>query len=527
MANSNAKQVTKKAQPKAQPKKAQPKAKSSSGLTFAETNMVALQKGLTVLPFKSNTVPREDLESVYTAPVNESADQLNLCEDSSAVITMTRDACSDGLTFCNGVMKVYALLYNLPVAFRSSTTKIEVDKRGSLVEMRSTGVKFKNISHEDVEVHANCPFGIYNTNDVFARLPGFKDSKGRLSDSVIIKPGHTAKFMSDWTRMPANYSPIKGGDDGTPDVVICNFAVRIRSTTFSTQQVSAEILSMKAFSRYVGRTDSLVNVATGEALSVVQRPHFNFNKLEGGEQALLGLDPISESTLAFLESPVDFIERATGPGSLINDLQAEGITHYGLLEINRLGNYSYPVVVLAGRTGSAAPRPVALVNRQSVLSRIVLPTTSMTIFGEYSATGPGQNKVTCNTFAWDSPNSCWVLWDDYHRKPYQSNYIGQTEGHVVIPVSLPIYYFTLSALSVSFDKQEDGSEKPFFSNLLTGQTYTEEEFNVERLRHLSSRDPRGVPYDSPRVDPRGVSLTDILGAIVIIGKIAAYALTVL
>lgn len=525
---------------KQKPKSKKPAQAGNSGVTYSKSELTPFQKGLTVLPLKKAYEPlpetKGNISGVFVDPLAAAKEEIGIVSDNSPVMTLAKSACSDTSTFAGNLMRVYSILFNIPAFYQRTSTEIVQDKRGTMVELESTGAVFKNISKNTVTIHANTPIGMAGSKDVLARVPGFKKGK-RYTDAVTLEPGASATFTVNWKNKPAGYSPIHAGStvENWPNVVGCTFSIHCHndmivpsSTDGAATMVNplSECVSVVGTAKYTIRQyQSVPNAPIGTVVKLEEVPHFTLVKLEDGPISLWGLDPITQKTAMFLADPIGFIEGKTVEnGAFINDLKIEG-SHYGMLE-EKLSSYNYDVVSLAVRTGNGPVRAASLQSRQSILSRIALPTHMMTDPGTHrdGGSGPGQNTVAWNTFKWDSTVNRWLLWDDLYQSPVQANYLGNGNGSVRVSTDIPIFHFQLQALAARAVFDDEGTEMTEFFNRITGEILTEEQYMA-----LASmvKDPRGISHDAPRVDTRGITIQQVLGVLVTLGKVAAYTLTLL
>jgi len=521
-------------------KKAPPpaKGKSASGAVYNTAGLVRMSNGATALPFKrvGKDARTEEAATVYVDPLESSGTELPVVEDKGQVVTMTRSSCSDTENFTSNVMKVFSLVFNLPVFFQESATAIVQDKRGTLVELYSTGVSFRNVSMNDVTIHCNTPVSIAGDSFVFARLPGFfkktGNGKKRFADSVSLKPNQSAIYSVNWKDLPSSYTPIKTSSSGNFGITAATFSVHIHNAILSEASATtinelSETVQVQPMAKYLLREqDAVANSEVGQVVKIVEVPHFSMAQLPSNEKSLWGIDPLTPAAAAYLTDPRKFITDASTVTSntFISDLSVEG-TFFGAMEENVSG-YTYPVITLAVKNGiSGSDKPASLISRQSILTRIGVVGLNFSTFGEdRNQGGPAQNATSMSVFKWDTRVNRWLLWNDLYDKPYRANYTGSA---ITLPTSIPVYYFTLPSLAIKLEETDVGkgsgpkTERVVYFNRSTDEEISEFQFNTLRDKAQRASDPRGIGFGVAEVDLRGVSIADILGVLITVGKIAS------
>jgi hypothetical protein len=182
---------------------------------------------------------REDTDGVVVEPAQTLDDVQDKVHEVSPTYTILASKCITETIFDSGVTEdIQAFDFALPHLVKTTDTTYQDDVRGQLVELLRSGVSFKNVSNQEVRIHANMPVcKQHYPTEIYTRLSGFRNKvgkKGQLVDDIVLKPGETGTFKVNIKYMANEYLPMQRIDSDRVWINMIAFAVVTRNTNIET-----------------------------------------------------------------------------------------------------------------------------------------------------------------------------------------------------------------------------------------------------------------------------------------------------
>lgn len=374
-----------------------------------------------------------------------------------------------------------------------------------------TGVSFKNVSNQDVTLHANIPIAKQHyPGSIYTRLSGFhsKSKKNQMTDDIVLKPGQTGTFKTNLKGLANEYVPMEQVKESRVWINIITFAVVIKNINQETGAAyndEASILEARPKALYTKRKSNPI-VESGMTLSMQATENFVLQALDGysdlymvdpvsatgGNRAAIDMkDNIYKSVAADMEvfrgGDVDatFIQDAVREGDLL------GVHRVLVTKASQPHAKSYYGAGLIVKRVGGNERPLEMSSRQSGGARLI-------IMGFNVAASPSSPQVFFSNWKWDPNVGHWVLWDDYEQ---QARYADDSLMDFT-PISTGMPVMLIEGVYTKMKKEE-----------------------MERKLLAIGVNEHGQPYGKPRAF--GDFLRKAVSVLEVVGKVAGFIGTLL
>jgi len=392
--------------------------------------MGAKQQFQTTKPPKS-TGP---VDGILLEPKQTLDDVIEKVNEVSPTFTLLASRCTTETEFDAKTVNTYSFGFAVPHIVKTSATEVADDPRGVLAELMRTGVSFKNVSNQDVTLHANIPIAKQHyPGAIYTRLSGFhsKNKKNQMTDDIVLKPGQTGTFKTNLKNLANEYVPMEQVKESRVWINIITFAVVIKNINQETgapYSVDASILEARPKAMYTKRKSNPI-VESGVTLTKQSSENFVLQGLTGytdlymvdpvnaagGNKKMIDMkDNIYKSVAADMEvfrgGDVDatFIQDAVREGDLL------GVHRVLVTKKDQTHAKSYYGAGLIVKRVGGNERPLELSSRQSGGNRLI-------IMGFNVAANPGEAQIYFSNWKWDPNVGHWVLWDDYEQQARYSD----------------------------------------------------------------------------------------------------------
>jgi hypothetical protein len=473
--------------------------------------MGAKQQFQTTKPPKSTAAS----DGILLEPKQTLDDVIERVNEVSPTFTLLAARCTTESEFDAKTVKTYSFGFAVPHIVKTSNTDIADDPRGVLAELMRTGVSFKNVSNQDVTLHANVPIAKQHyPGSIYTRLSGFhsKSKKNQMTDDIVLKPGQTGTFKTNLKGLANEYVPMEQVKESRVWINLITFAVvvkNINQETGAAYNTEASILEARPKALYTKRKSNPI-LESGQTLTMQSTENFVLQALDGysdlymvdpvsaagGNKASLDMkDNIYKSVAQDMEvfrgGDVDatFIQDAVREGDLLgvhrvlvtkknDDHQQQHVKSY------------YGAGLIVKRVGGNE-RPLELSSRQSGGARLI-------IMGFNVAASPNSPPVFFSNWKWDPNVGHWVLWDDYEQ---QARY---ADDHMTdfTPISTGMPVMLIEGVYTKMEKEE-----------------------MERKLLAIGYNSLGQPYGKPKAF--GDFLRKAISVLEVVGKVAGFIGTLL
>jgi len=450
-------------------------------------------------------------DGVLLEPKQTLDDVIEKVHEVAPTFTMLASRCTTESNFDAKTVKTFSFGFAVPHIVRTSATEIADDPRGVLAELIRTGVSFKNVSNQDVTIHANIPIAKQHyPGSIYTRLSGFhsKSRKNQMTDDVVIKPGKTATFKTNLKGLANEYVPMEQVKESRVWINLITFAVVIRNINQETGAAyndEASILEARPKALYTKRKSNPI-VESGMTLTMQATENFVLQALTGyadlymvdpvnaagGNRAALDIKDniyksVADDMQIFRGGDVDatFIQDAVREGDLL------GVKKVLVTKAGQPHSRAYFGAGLIVKRVGGNERPLELSSRQSGGSRLI-------IMGFNVSASSGSSQVFFSNWKWDPNVGHWVLWDDYEQ---QARYADDSlMDFTPISTGMPVV-------------------------LIEGVYTREEREEMERQLLAIGVNEHGQPYGKPKAF--GDFIRKAISVLEVVGKVAGFVGTLL
>lgn len=430
-------------------------------------------------------------DGILVDPPQTTDDVVEKVDEMPPAFTLLASRATTESNFDKLELKVFSFAWAVPHLLATAENEWSDDPRGAIVELIRTGVSFRNISNEEITIHANTPVAKQHTPSViYARLSGFyvKGKKGAKSDDVRLKPGQTATYKIHWKNLPNEYTPVSTVSDSRVWNNLLTFCVEIKNINDSTGAAIASLASVVSMIPKVHYTKRKSNPAppVGYTLKIQGTDNFQLHALTGADD-LYAVDAVPAQVLntAVLTSDVDRRNASAeivldDNTSYIFDAMIEGDL-IGTQRVQaRRGTKVYNTIGLVVKKIGGNDRPLEISTRQGIGTRLIVPGMCTNVRGGCSY----------SYFKWDQGLGHWVLWDDYEQSPRAID----GDGSLLTPLTTRMPCFFLKGVYTVQEKEE-----------------------LIRVARETGRSVNGQPFGEPK--GFGEVLRSAISVIVVVGKV--------
>lgn len=465
--------------------------------------MGAKQQFQTTKPPKSTAA----YDGVLLEPKQTLDDIIERVNEVSPTFTFLASRCTTESEFDAMSVKTYSFGFAVPHIVKTSDYEIVDDPRGVLAELLRTGVSFKNVSNQDVTLHANIPIAKQHyPGSIYTRLSGFhaKSKKNQMTDDIVLKPGQTGTFKINLKGLANEYVPMEQVKDGRVWINLITFAIVLKNINQETgvaYNTEASILEARPKALYTKRKSNPL-IESGQTLTMQSTENFVLQALDGYTDLYM-VDPVSTAGGTKEDMRDNVYKRAAGELEIFRggDVDAtfiqDAIREGDLLGVHRVlvtkkddcqqqhVKAYYGSGLIVKRVGGNE-RPLELSSRQSGGARLI-------VSGFNVAASPNSPQVFFSNWKWDPNVGHWVLWDDYEQ---QARYADENlPDFTPISTGMPII-------------------------LLQGVYTKDEREEMERRLLETGYSPLGQPYGKPKAF--GDFLRKAISVIEVVGKVAGF-----
>jgi hypothetical protein len=393
-----------------------PKSKSKQGVPLAK------------YPHKRFSTPADTAGNpsfVLCDPAQTTDDFQEDCLEKSPKFTILGGLCTNATSFDAQDLKVHTVSWAIPHLLQITEHLLKDDPRGALVLLKESQVSFRNVSANEVVLHANTPVAKSHSPDaVYARASGFRKN-GSITDDVLVKPGETITYSVSWERMQG-YVPMTTVKSERLWMNMITFCVEMKNISNMTGSVIpevAEVLTIIPKSRYWKRKSNPVPFDEDLSIAIEMQDGENFGVATlGGISDLYKVTPIDCSGGGdadggggqVLDSRYvrDNVQFTTSPGRVIQcqDAYNEG----DLLGIAGLNLGDYTTAALKVRTRAAGTYEyLKLMSRRSDNIRIMVQGLNISSDDRDPSFSYSYFKFVKEL----GDDGAWVLWDEDREEP--------------------------------------------------------------------------------------------------------------
>jgi len=344
------------------------------------------------------------------------------CLEKSPKMTVLGGFCTNASDFDDQNIKVHSVAWAIPHLLKVSETELKDDPRGALVMLKESQLSFRNVSMNEIILHANTPVArLDNPDSIYARASGFRKG-GTITDDVILKPGETLTYSIPWEKMQSN-TPMTTVKDGRLWMNMITFCVEMKNVSSLTGQFipeNAEVVTIIPKTRYWKRKSNPIppDADTGMSITMQDDEHFGFATL-GGIEDLYKVEPVDAMGAVMADSQVldgryvrDKVLFASRPGrvTLCQDAYNEGDL-LGVAGLN-LGDYTTAALKVRARFGDLYEF-LKLTTRRAENVRVLIQGLSV-------ASDDRDPTFSYSYFKFDADvveGGAWILWDEDRKQP--------------------------------------------------------------------------------------------------------------
>jgi hypothetical protein len=388
-------------------------------------------------------------------------DVIEKVNESSPKYTIQAQSCSTESEFDTNTLKVYSFAFAIPHIVQTSEFVWADDARGALVELQRVGVSFKNVSNQDISLHANVPIAKqFKPQLIYTRLSGFhtKGKKGAMSDDIVLQPGQTATFKVNLKQLSNEYIPMEKHEEARLWINLCTFGIVIKDInqqTGTSYAPASSVVEAMPKATYTKRKSNPV-LLPGVELDYQAQENFVLQKMDNGFSDLYNVDVVDVSSTGqigdhFYRRPgrqLDIFPGGDVQATYIQDAIAEGplLGIHKVLAKNIEGNN----VTIAGLTISeydGEETPLSLRFRRATGNRLLVPALTLS---NLPTTSYGEMVESFSNFKWHEESSHWVLWDEKTEQPVVVN---KTLTNLT-PISAGIPMVLLRGVHTKLEKEQ-------------------------------------------------------------------------
>lgn len=425
----------------------------------------------------------------YTEKVNEVA----------PIFTILKSQCSTQTEFDIKTASVHSFNFALPHLLKISDTDMVKDKRGQLVELLRTGVSFKNVTNQDIEIHANLPVTKQMSGTtIYTRVSGFRVKVGKKStlvDDVVLKPNQTGTFKVNLKALSNEYVPLQRKFAERLWLNIIAFCVVVKNTNFETGAAydpETSIVEARPKAMYTRRKNHPLPVSG--ILTEQSDKNFEVCTL-GGFSDLYEVYPTDATEPAIKPYAGAYPHKPIWAGEGLSECN---FVRDQIVEGDQLGMTTIPTGSthhLAGLTvrklGGPA-KPLNLGSLQGYANRIIVPGLCVNS-GDITPAwnGPMAGPIT-SVWRWDGTKGYWLLFDEQTQ---------QNKG-VIHPLDHGTYVSTLDPIihmTGIYNKEERAA-------------------HLKKLIESGGVNQHGLRFGNP--DPWGTPIRNSVAVVEVVGKVS-------
>lgn len=369
--------------------------------------------------FVSAPALTSEADGVLLQPAQVLDDYTEKVNEVSPTFTILNLKCNTESEFdAKTALNVHSFNFALPHIVKTATNEFAQDARGQLVELLRVGVSFKNVTNQDVEVHANLPLARQISDQkVFTRISGFRVKMGKKSmlvDDIVLKPGQTGTFKVNVKALANEYVPMQNIIAKRSWVNMIAFCVVTKNINLSSGDPfsdSAAILEARPKAMYTRRKNHPV-VDDLVTINMQSKENFQLNAL-GGFSDLYEVFPVDVTG-----------SKSPDSGEVYNSFTIfEGESNCMMIrqqcqEGDLMGYQTLPlsedrhIVGLTVRRLGGALKPLTLEGRQDFGNRLIIPGLNINfgnIHEQYD--GPMSGPIT-SYWRFDPALGYWCLFDE-------------------------------------------------------------------------------------------------------------------
>jgi len=337
-------------------------------------------------------------------------------------MTVLGGFCTNASDFDDQNIQVHSICWAVPHLLKVSEKELRDDPRGALVMLKESQLSFRNVSGNEVIIHANTPVARLDSPDaIYARASGFRRG-GTITDDIILKPQETLTYSVPWEKMQSNVplTTVKGERLWMNMITFCVEMKNVSSQTGVQIPESAEVVTIIPKTRYWKRKSNPIPPDADLGITITDQDgeNFGFQSLGGIEDlykvqpvdAMGGSSPIGTSLDGrFVRDKVLF---STSPGRVVlcQDAYNEGDL-LGISGLN-LGDYTTAALKIRNRFGS--------VYEFLKMESRVAENVRLMIQGLSVASDDRDPTFSYSYFKFDktvTEGGAWVLWDEDRGQP--------------------------------------------------------------------------------------------------------------
>lgn len=369
--------------------------------------------------------PKNDDSFILCDPPQTTDDFQEDCLEKSPKFTVLGGLCTNSSDFDDMDLKVHSLAWAIPHFLQVAEKKFRDDMRGDLVLLKESQLSFRNVSMNEIILHANTPVArLDNPDAIYARASGFRRN-GTISDDVVLKPGETLTYSVSWEKMQG-YTPMTTIKEERLWMNMITFCVEMKNVSSLTGDVipeNAEVVSIIPKTRYWKRKSNPLPYDASENIEVKFQSDQNyaFQTLDGGATDLYKVEPIDAQGSAPVGAKLldgryvrDQVLFGARPGRtvLCQDAYNEG----DLLGVAglKLKDYSTAALKIRKRDQSQSFGFLQMPTRQGENIRLLVQGLNVSSDDRDPTFSYSYFKYVENV----APTiSAWVLWDEERNEP--------------------------------------------------------------------------------------------------------------
>jgi hypothetical protein len=435
---------------------------------------------------------------VLCDPASTTDDFQEDCLEKSPKMTVLGGFCTNASDFDDQKLQVHSICWAIPHLLKVSEESLLDDPRGALVMLKESQLSFRNVSMNEVIIHANTPVArLDNPDAIYARASGFRKG-GTITDDVILKPGETLTYSVPWEKMQSNV-PLTTVKDMRLWMNMITFCVEMKNVSSLTGSVipeNAEVVTIIPKTRYWKRKSNPIppDADSGVTLDFQDDENFGFQTL-GGIEDLYKVQPVdamgSTPPASGLDGRYvrDKVLFSANPGRVVlcQDAYAEGDL-LGIAGLN-IGDYTTAALKIRNRFGSVYE---FLKMKSRVAENVRLVVQGLTVASDER--DPTFSYSYFKFVKEYADEGAWVLWDEDRKQPRSAD--PKMGIETVMSSFVPIMV-------------------------------------IEGLQHLHPdrfkgySNVHGQPYGDPQPFAEGEFITKAISVISVISRVAVFALGLL